>query len=616
MEKVTAKEKTVREILSNQRYNVDYYQREYKWQEKHLQELIDDLVEVFDNNYEDEHPREKIRTYDKYFLGSIIICEKDNKRYIIDGQQRLTTITLILIFIRNKISDNDQKAKLYSLIFSDTYGVKSYNIDVPERKECFDELVKGNIPDLNNFDESIENLIARYNELENLFPDDFDEKKFLYFSDWLIENVFMVEITTHSEDDAYLIFETMNDRGLSLSPVEMLKGYLLSNINETDKRNYAAKIWKEKIEMLRHIGKDEDSEAFKAWLRGKYANTIREKRKGSTPEDFEKIGTELHRWVKEKEDYIGLKKSDDFYNFICKDIRFYADVFNLIKDASKKMTPGLEMLYYVLGFCGFTSPYPLLFASLNANDDKETVLKKIQIVGTYIDILIARRLWSYKSVNYRSLQYIFFGLAKEIRNKSLYDLAEILFKKLNEDKFKFTERKDFVLIRPKKVFYHYMLARIIEFIELNSGMQSRFLEYVAKGPNRYEIEHIWSQNAYKELKDEFNNISEFENYRNRIGGLLLLPKKFNASYGSLSYKEKLVHYYGQNILAQSLHENCYKNNPGFLNFVQKSGLPFKPHPEFRKKDLEERQNLYCMLAEMVWSPERIERILNEKSLHS
>ena len=94
-------------------------------------------------------------------------------------------------------------------------------------------------------------------------------------------------------------------------------------------------------------------------------------------------------------------------------------------------------------------------------------------------------------------------------------------------------------------------------------------------------------------------------YRNRIGGLLLLPKSFNASYGDMPYADKRKHYLKQNLLAQSLHEDAYERDPGFTEFVQKSGLPFKPHPEFRKVDLDERQDLYRHLAEQIWNPERL-----------
>ncbi|TYT22802.1 DUF262 domain-containing protein [Dictyoglomus thermophilum] len=255
MEKISAKEKSIRELLKDKRYLIDYYQREYKWQTKQVKELIEDLVECFLEDYDPEDSREKIANYSKYYLGAIIICEKDAQKYIIDGQQRLTTLTLLLIYLRNILKDEDQKAKLYSLVFSDVFGKKTYNIDVEERKPYLDELVKGNVPDINGVSESIENLIESYKEIPTFFPDDFDDKAFLYFSDWLIENVYLVEITTHVEEDAYKIFETMNDRGLSLTPIEMLKSYLLSRISDTNKRNEAAKVWREKVEALRRLGK-------------------------------------------------------------------------------------------------------------------------------------------------------------------------------------------------------------------------------------------------------------------------------------------------------------------------------------------------------------------------
>lgn len=93
--------------------------------------------------------------------------------------------------------------------------------------------------------------------------------------------------------------------------------------------------------------------------------------------------------------------------------------------------------------------------------------------------------------------------------------------------------------------------------------------------------------------------------RNRIGGLLLLPKSFNASYGDLPYEEKLPHYFSQNLLARSLHEKCYENNPGFIRFIEETALPFKAHSQFRSSDMEQRCNLYLRLAEHIWNPNRL-----------
>ena len=140
------------------------------------------------------------------------------------------------------------------------------------------------------------------------------------------------------------------------------------------------------------------------------------------------------------------------------------------------------------------------------------------------------------------------------------------------------------------------------YVEVQSGLQSRYLEYVAPGRDRYEVEHIWA-NRFGRHHDEFNNEYDFREQRSRIGGLLLLPKLFNASYGDMSYGEKLPHYNTQNLLARSLHPLAYEHNPGFLKFVHESGLPFHPHEQFKRADLEERGELYRLLVERIWNPD-------------
>ena len=131
--------------------------------------------------------------------------------------------------------------------------------------------------------------------------------------------------------------------------------------------------------------------------------------------------------------------------------------------------------------------------------------------------------------------------------------------------------------------------------ELVNDLTSKFLE-------SYEVEHIWA-NLPERHMNEFSHPSDFAAMRHRIGGLLLLPKSFNASYGALPYEEKLPHYHSQNLLARSLHPTCYQNIPGFLNFIANTGLPFRPMETFRTAEMEERCNLCLKLAEHIWNPE-------------
>jgi len=130
-----------------------------------------------------------------------------------------------------------------------------------------------------------------------------------YFADWLIENVHLVEITAYSDEDAYTIFETMNDRGLSLTPTDMLKGYLLANITDHVRRSDASQIWKDRVRSLQELGKDEEADGIKAWLRSQYAESIRERKPGAMPQDFDLIGTEFHRWVRDHQVALGLREA-------------------------------------------------------------------------------------------------------------------------------------------------------------------------------------------------------------------------------------------------------------------------------------------------------------------
>lgn len=127
MREIRGDAKNIRVLLAGTRYAVDYYQREYKWETKQVAELLDDLAEKFLDSYESGHARSAVETYGHYFFGSIIISDKDGRKFIIDGQQRLTTLTLLLIRIHHLLADPEQKGQLAELIFSQKYGKRSFN---------------------------------------------------------------------------------------------------------------------------------------------------------------------------------------------------------------------------------------------------------------------------------------------------------------------------------------------------------------------------------------------------------------------------------------------------------------------------------------------------------
>lgn len=592
---ISSDAKTVHELLSK-KYTLDYYQREYRWQTNQVTDLIDDLTNKFHNNYQAGDQRNQVENYDHYFLGSIIVSRASSKWFIVDGQQRLTTLTLLLIKLRQLLGDEGQRGKLAALIFSERFGQRSFNLDIEERRSIMEALYSEN--PLEPFEsssepESIRNIAARYNDIENHF--DIQSEELPYFVDWLLERVYLVQITAYNEGDAYTIFETMNDRGLSLTPAEMLKGHLLSNITDTDERNNASKVWSEHIKLLKDIDKDEDANAIKAWLRSQYAESIRERTRGAEPQDFELIGTEFHRWVQTHNEHLGLNSSNDFVRFIENNFKFYARYYHRLIEAASTITEGLECVYYNAQN-GFALQYPVLLASLCERTEEDN-LKKIRIVSRYLDILIHRRIWNFRSITHSTMFYAMFLVMRDIRGKSVTDLINILYTRLVEDNENFLSDNWFRLHGTNRKKVHRILARITDYVETESGNASRYLEYCERGAFAYEIEHI--------LANSFSHEYNFQVYRNFIGGLLLLPKSINASIGNHEYAYKRDVYAGQNLLAKSLHESAYEHNPGFRRFRERSELPFRDHQKFSESDLYERQKLYQLLAEQIWNPERL-----------
>jgi hypothetical protein len=606
MQRVQSKERTVRELLQR-KYTIDYYQREYRWQAKQLQELIDDLTGSFMDAHEDNNSRSAVKTYPRYFLGSVIVSKKDDANFIVDGQQRLTTLTLLLIYLNHRQASNTGRVHIDDLIFSAQYGEKSFNLNVPERTEAMQALYEGKAADPQGEIESVQNIIARYTDIGNMFPEEINEERLPFFLDWLIENVDLVEITANSDDDAYTVFETMNDRGLNLTPTEMLKGYLLTNISIPAERNKANDVWRDRTEKLRAAGREDDF--FKSWLRSQYAESVVTPPKGPVS-DFDRIGSEFHRWVRQHSDDQGddglVLGENDFFPFVTRDFRFFADEYLRIIEATSKLTEGLEHIYYNARQNSTLQP-TLLLAPLVTSDSEPDRKLKLRLTAMYLDIVLARRIWNFRSISQSTMHVGIFRLTREIRGMDPIALACYLHKLLSEDEVTFASNPNFYVHQQNRYRLHQLLARMTDYVERESKVApSRYLAYATERKNPYEVEHIWANHVEEHL-DEFSHPADFQAYRNRIGGLVLLPKSENTSYGDLPYAQKMPHYLKQNLLAQSLHQSCYDHNPAFLSFVQRSGLPFRPHPEFKKTDLDDRGELYRLIAERVWDPAQLLR---------
>lgn len=427
MPTVTPTYKTVQDLLKDEKFSIDDYQREYKWEKKQIDELINDLTSKFFADYKPEHETKDVSGYDNYFLGSIIVSRRGGVNFLIDGQQRTTSLTLLLIYLyhRLKALKSNATSKLESLIFSDDYGSYSFNLKIPDRTPVLKALFEAATFNTDNQEESLVNMVARYNDIAEELDTDLLEPRPMdaaieHFTYWLMGKVGLIEIATDDDAYAYTIFETMNDRGKPLSPTDMLKAYLLGRIKDADVRSTANEKWKLEIQALMHYGrgKDDDIESnfLKTWLRAQYGRDTRQRKANAKEEDWEKIGGPFHRWVNDQKALLGLHKEEDFVSLIQKDIPFFSRVYRQILEASQTYTPGLEAVYYNASN-DLTLQTAVLMAAVHRDDSEEIIRRNLQIVATYLDHFLVRRVVNYIRVGYSAIQYTMVQLIKEVRHK-------------------------------------------------------------------------------------------------------------------------------------------------------------------------------------------------------
>ncbi len=579
------------------KFDVDFYQREYVWQKKQLEDLMTDLSTEFLKNWAENDTPEKVRSYDPYFMGEIVLSYREGKRSsIIDGQQRITTFTLLLIYLVKTYGNLPlfPRSDIENAIYSNDYGTPRFNLDIEQRKNCMLGLFRDGVYIPNESDKQyVQNIVDRYNDISECWNEKIDKHNVVNFAYWIIEKVIFSKVWTNNDEFAYVIFETMNDRGLSLTQVEMLRSFLLANISSSDRDN-AIHQFDDVVKRLVNIKLTSKSKAefefFKLYLRGHYAENFSQNKDSSS--DFIRIGKEFHRWVRDKDkEILGLHESADYVEFISK-IAYFAKQYEKINNLIAQRDTNKYLYLIVNNDYGFTLQPALILSAIKYNDAEEIVIEKIQIVSKYLTKVLTWRIWNHWMISQSSMESHIYTLCKQIRDsdidtlKSILDNNPIELPNLNNAPTLNQQNKQKIKV---------LLSLITEIV----AKESKCADYMLNKPNM-EIEHIWSDH-FEQHTDEFADKNTFAAARNSIGDLLVLPKSFNASYNDSPYSFKVEQYFEQNILAQTLNVRKYKNNPDFLRFMHNSGLPFKPYLDFKLKSINERSQLYKQILLWNWS---------------
>ena len=626
MSNITPTYRSVQQLLQSQSFSIDEFQREYKWEKENIEELLSDLEDKFLNCYQKGDETRKVANYEDYFLGSIIVSKRNGKNFLIDGQQRVTSLTLLLIYLYRSAKAEKLPESLISsiapLIYSDNLGTLCFNLGIPERLPVVEALFNNAPFTPDGHDESILNMYARYGDIEAKDLVGELDDAFPHFIYWLMTKVGMIEIATDSDNYAYAIFETMNDRGKPLSPVDMLKAYLLSPVKDAEQRRNANQIWKQQVLNLiswrDEHDPEQDANCIKAWFRAQYADSTRERKANAEDRDWELIGSMFHRWARENRDRLQLGSGNQNYLLIRNDFPFFAKTYQLILNASisYRYKPGLEAVFFNAQN-KFTWQNTVLLAPLCAADSDDTVRRKIAATATYLDIWLMRRVVNYIRVGYSSAAYAMFQLCRDIRRKPLPELVDILYQKLANDDVTFDGCSikgreginGLYLNQFSRRYIYHLLARLTTYVEVGSGEHDQFDKYVDRTiKNPCDIEHIWSK-GYRSYPGMFDSDHDFEYWRNHVASLLLLPADVNRSLQDMIFDQKAPHYAKQNLYAASLTAFTYEHKPKFQQFKTDYSLPFKAYETFGKEEQMKRRELVRALVHRVWSPDRLNEVL-------
>lgn len=583
-------------LLFSEKFTVDFYQREYVWEKKQLEDLINDLSNAYLKCWKTEHTTQDVRGYDPYFMGEVVLSTKVNERSaIIDGQQRITTFTLLLIYLLHNYENliGFPTSDVEKAIYANDYGTPRFNLDIDNRKDCMLGLFKNGFYEPNENDKYyVQKIVERYNEISECWNEKITNENVIGFTYWLLEKVMFSKVWANSDDFAYVIFETMNDRGLSLTHVEMLRSYLLANIDEVH-REQSLKKFDETIVRLSAIKLSSkskaESEFFKVFFRGHYAEELTQ---GKDSSDFVKIGNAFHRWVRENEKLLKLSRSSDYVDLVDR-IEYFSKKYEHIHKCMAERDAEKYFYLVVNSDYGFTLQPALILASIAYNDSDEVVEKKIQIVSKYITKVLTWRVWNHWMISQSAMEAPIYDLCKKIRGKSLEEVKEIIESNPMDANIPDLSGSP-TLNQQNKRRLRVTLALITEIV----ARESKAPNYILNKDD-IEVEHIWADH-YNQHLDEGITEDEFDNYRNNIGDLLVLPKSFNASYNDAPYEIKVEQYYSQNILAQTLNVRKYTNNPDFIRFMNASGLKFKAYENFNKDSIIERSELYKAILLWNW----------------
>ncbi|GAA9903667.1 DUF262 and DUF1524 domain-containing protein [Helicobacter pylori] len=561
-----AKATTLLKFIKDNQKNqlvIPIYQRLYSWEKEQCKQLWDDIVKTGGSDQIERH-----------FIGSILyvldgIKHSDNTLLIIDGQQRLTTITLLLIALRDYLSDEVKRKDIenHYLINSDEKGDKKFRLILSESDK--DTLLYLIDKDRRKPSEPSSKIVENFKLFEEWVSKNTNQLETIFKG---LEKLMIVWIALEKEkDDPQLIFESMNSKGIELTQTDLIRNYIIMETEVEKQEGFYNKYWRAMEEDFKQNEK-QDKKLFDRFVR--HYLTIKTREIPNINKVYvafkhyqQERGIETEALLQDLQKYCGyfcqiaFKKEDNKDLDLNKDLGFLVD---------------LEMDVI----------YPLLLELYS--DYRDDVLSKddfIPIIALIESYLFRRAVCG---LGTNSLNKVFPSFTKHIQKDEYFKSLKAHFGYLtnnqrfpNNDEFKnLFITIDFYKFKKREYFFERL-----ENFERNERVYT----------HEYTTEHIMPQKLTKEWeRDLGENFQEIhDKYLHTIGNLTLTG--YNNEYSNKSFQEK-----------QGM-EGGFKNSPLRLNQGLGGNLE-----SFGEEEIKKRANYLADLALKIWTYPKLDAETLEK----
>ncbi|MDY7007626.1 MAG: DUF262 domain-containing HNH endonuclease family protein [Cyanobacteriota bacterium] len=578
------------EKLFDEFYVIPDYQREYVWEEKEVNEFIQDIYEEFSEQNQN--------SYSEYFIGSIIVCSRgDNLYEVIDGQQRMTTAYLVLCAIRDyllTINSNERiealKNKITSL-YTDDWGNDQFKhrveLQYEESRGILENIAMQTDLDQISPTRSVKHIQNAYAEIRKFLALKFEldevvishlKKFYAYF----LKNVKLIRVKTASVAHALKIYSTLNHRGLPLDDMDLLKNLIFAKAKQTDYEKIKVK-WKKMIDLLYH-SQERPMRFLRYFILARYAedgNYIAEK--------------EVYDWFLKNESRCGYHTEPIlFVNDLLASAEAYVAFLsgNNLDGTVNRYLANIRCLsvnvrqHLILLLAAYKLPQycfielcrqveNLLFVAMLTSDRNQKAF----------DGMILK--WASELRQITSTEEFDRFIADQIISSKLLvaDKFEKAFHKLNKSSF-----------QPYQI--KYILAKLTQYIDETAWGSGGGIDDLSNYLLKLDVEQILPEYPTKNVIASFDKPDEIESYSKLLGNLTLLESSIKSAINNMSFTEKKLGYTNSRfLLTRTIAEQISVGNNTSIDLAVKD---LKTFIKWDSHAIETRQEILTQLAKKVW----------------